>query len=442
MTATRRQVLAAGSVLAVAGLDARAADQARRLEALLSEGPDGVLCAGMIVRGPGRRVVAAQSVGVRYTGAGEAETIQPFGLDDPFRTASVSKMITTTGFMRLVSFGQVALGDDASDHLGFSLRHPSWPETPITIRQLLSHTSGLRNGPSYPVPAGHRLADAFHPAGRHFDGGAWFGPPEHAPGRWFSYADVNFCLIAQIIERITGERFDRYMTRTVLGPMKLDAGYNWSGVSQDKRSRAASARRWLDGRWTAQTDAAVPPAPLVVYPQPLGEPPVAEADLRLGENGFLFSPLGGLRVSLRDLDRLAAMYAAGGSAGGVRIVTPGDLASMSRPVWRYDADHPNGDTDDGVWQGYGLAVQVLQGVRGPQGDAFFGDGSADWRGHLGDAYGWLAGLFWNPRTGASLVYALNGVRETGRRPGRRCALTAAEEALVDRAIYAGATEAM
>jgi hypothetical protein len=125
------------------------------------------------------------------------------------------------------------------------------------------------------------------------------------------------------------------------------------------------------------------------------------------------------------------MYAAGGAAGGARIVSPADLDTMTAPVWRFDAGHPNGDTDGGVWQGYGLAVQVLQGARGPQGDAFFGEGSPDWRGHLGDAYGWLAGLFWNRRTGASLVYALNGMRETGRRPGRRCALTAAEEALID-----------
>jgi CubicO group peptidase (beta-lactamase class C family) len=435
--ATRRQVLAAGGGLA-AGVATKAAgmaaDGASGLGALLSDGPDGVLCAGMIVRGPGGRVVAAQAVGRRYTGSGQAERIEPFGLDDPFRTASVSKLITTTGFMRLVSSGQVALGDDASDPLGFRLRHPAWPDRPITIRQLLSHTSSLRNGPSYPVPAGHTLADAFHEGGRHFDGGAWFGPAEHAPGDWFAYADVNFCLIAQIIERITGERFDRYMTRTVLAPMTLDSGYNWSGVSQAKRSRAASARRWLDGRWTAQTDAIVPPAPEVVYPQPPGEPPVAEQDLRLGENGFLFSPLGGLRVSLRDLDRLAALYAAGGSVGGVEIVSARSLGAMTSPVWRYDPDHPNGETDGGVWRGYGLAVQILQEVHGPQGDAYFGDGSADWRGHLGDAYGWLAGLFWNRRTGASLVYALNGMRETGRRPGRRCALTAAEEALIDQAL--------
>jgi CubicO group peptidase (beta-lactamase class C family) len=418
------------------GFGARAAGRAPDLKALLSEGLDGVLCAGMIVRGPGGEIVAATSTGLRYTGVGAAGEIAPFGLDDPFRTASVSKLVTTTGFMRLVSSGKIGLDDDASDALGFKLRHPAWPQTPITIRQLLSHTSGLRNGPSYPVPAGHKLADAFHLGGRHFDDGAWFGPPEHAPGQWFAYADVNFCLIAQIIERTTGERFDRYMTRTVLAPLGLDSGYNWSGVSQAKRSRAASARRWLEGRWTAQTDASVPPAPAVVYPQPADEPPVAETDLRLGENGFLFSPLGGLRVSLQDLDRLAALYAQGGSAGGVEIVTPQDLATMSRPVWLYDPAHPNGDTDDGVWQGYGLAVQAPQGTPGPKGDAFFGPDSASWRGHLGDAYGWMTGLFWNPRTGASLVYALNGMRETGRRQGRRCALTAAEEALIDQALTA------
>ena len=426
---TRRGAIAAGLALAAGG--ASASDSG--LTGLLSDGPDGLLSAGLIARrGDGSTALAA-TAGRRITGAG---AVFDFGLDDPFRVASVSTMITTTGFMSLVEAGRIGLEDDAGEALGFRLRHPSHPDAPIRVRMLLSHTSGLRNGPSYPVPAGHALAEAFTPGGRHWDGGAWFGPPEHPPGDWFAYADVNFCLIAQIIERLTGERFDRFMTRTVLSPLRLDAGYNWSGVSQAKRDRVAPARRWLDGRWTVQTDGVVPPAPAVVYPQPAEGPPVAEGDLRLGDNGFLFSPLGGLRLSLSDMDRLAAMFRAGGALDGRRVVSAEALERMQTALWLYDPAHPNGDCGEagagqGVFQGYGLAVEVLQGRRGPGGDAFFGPDSADWRGHLGDAYGWMTGLFWNRRDGRTLVWALNGLRETGRLAGRRSALTPQEEAIID-----------
>ncbi len=84
-----------------------------------------------------------------------------------------------------------------------------------------------------------------------------------------------------------------------------------------------------------------------------------------------------------------------------------------------------------MFAGYGLGMQVLQGRPGPGGDAFFGPGSEDWRGHLGDAYGLLTGLFWNLKDGRTLVWALNGMREKGRPIGRRSALTPQEESVID-----------
>ncbi len=405
------------------------------LAPLLADGPDGAVSAGAILRRGDGAPLFAQAAGRRRVGTG-ADAWAPFGLEDPFRVASVSKMVATTGFLRLLEQGRIALDDDAGARLGFRLRHPAFPDHPITVRHLLSHTSGLRNGPSYPVPAGHDLAEAFEPGGRHFDGGAWFGPAEHAPGRWFAYADVNFCLIAQMLEAVTGERFDHYMSRTVLAPLGLDAGYNWSGVSAAKRARAARALRWNEGGWTDQVDGTVPPWPRAALPQPHDGPEVAEADLRLASNGFLFSPQGGLRLSLADMDRLAALYRHGGRLDGRRIIGTRTLDLMQTPAWTFDPARPNGDTAEGdgvagLFKAYGLAMEIPQGRTAAEGDAFFGAGSPDWRGHLGDAYGWLTGLFWNRRDGRTLVYAINGIRETGRREGRRSALTEVEERLID-----------
>ena len=429
-------------LLGMAGSAAAKGQVALGLNGLICDGPDGIVSAGVILRDGQGAIEAAGVAGRRLVPNAASPLWEPFALESPFRVASVSKMIATLGFMRLVESAKVALDDDASIHLGFQLRHPHFPDRQITVRHLLSHTSGLRNGPSYPVPAGHALKEAFEVGARHYDGGAWFGPPDRPPGSWFCYADVNFCLIAQIIERAAQERFDRYMRRTIFDPLGLDIGYNWSGVSEVKRRAAAPGVRWRDGAWSAQIDGLVPAAPAPTYPQPKEGPPVAEGDLALGVNGFLFSPQGGLRLSLRDMDRLAVFFRSGGNAPHGRIVSRQSLQAMQTPVWSYDPSHPNGDTAEGegvagLFSAYGLAVEIPKGTRASDGDAFFGPSSPEWRGHLGDAYGWMTGLFWNVKTGQTLVYALNGMRETGRPAGRRSALTASEEKLIDLALGLG-----
>ena len=157
------------------------------------------------------------------------------------------------------------------------------------------------------MPLGHRLAEAFTPGGRHYDGGGWFGPAEHRPGEWFAYADVNFALIAQILEWRTGERFDLHMRHALFQPLGLDIGYNWSGVSQAKRDLAAPGvhRRMVPGfRRSTRT---VLPSPQMPFTRPADAPSLDAADYRIGDNGFVFSPQGGLRLSLADMDRLARL---------------------------------------------------------------------------------------------------------------------------------------
>lgn len=380
--------------------------------------------AGLIARRGDGSVAVKLAGGEAFGPAGQ----RPFDLDMPFRVASVSKMIATSVFLPLAMKRRFDLDADASEPLGFRLRHPAWPDTAITTRMLLSHTSGLRNGPSYPVPLGHKLSEAFLPDGRHYDAGGWFGPAEHRPGAWFAYADVNFALVAQLMERLTGERFDVHMQRALFRPLGLDIGYNWSGVSPAKRAQAAAAVRMVDGRWTPQVDASVPP-----YPAPtLSIAPGADlAAYRSGDNGFVFSPQGGLRLSLMDMDRLARMFVRHGEG----VTSRAALEAMQTRAWTLDREHPNGDLG-GVFQSYGLGCETPVGTSAPSGDAFFGAGTGDWRGHSGDAYGWMTGLFWNRRDGRTLVWAVNGMPETDRPPARNSALTAPEETLLALALGA------
>src|SRR4051794_22772706 len=61
-------------------------------------------------------------------------------VDDPVRIASVSKLVVALGVMRLAEERRLDLDRDVSDYLGWRLRNPAFPDRPITLRLLLSHT--------------------------------------------------------------------------------------------------------------------------------------------------------------------------------------------------------------------------------------------------------------------------------------------------------------
>jgi CubicO group peptidase (beta-lactamase class C family) len=404
------------------------------LGALFDRGPSllrsmpGMLSAGFIAR---------RGNTVRRRAEGQALVHgrwRSFELDQPFRVASVSKMVTATGFMSLVSQGRIDLDADVSRYLGETLRHPAFPETAITSRMLLSHTSGLRNGADFPVPFNRPLLARLREAAREENYGGWFAPAGEPPGRWFSYSDTNFAVLAQIIERVTQVRFDRFMRQTLFEPLNLDIGYNWSGVSQAKRNRASAACRWEGAAWTAQVDGAPPRAPEIALYRGENNDAAVEADYSIGLNGFAFAPHGGLRLSLADLDGLARNYLDAHRGDGHETLAQ---FLMTTAAWIFDPTAPNGTTERGWYQGYGLGVQVPLGRDAPgasPGDNFFGASTPDWRGHLGDAYGLMTGLFWNARENTTLAWAINGMPETDRPPGARSALSAPEENVIDAAL--------
>ncbi|MBW3559787.1 MAG: beta-lactamase family protein [Proteobacteria bacterium] len=424
----RREALLGGAM----AVTRPSAGPGRGLQALVapSAGP-GVLGVAVIARGADGRVQFAEAAGTAVTGAGAVQQERPFTLEDPVRVASISKLVLMAGFMSLVEQGAIGMEDDVSGPLDFRLRHPAFPEVEITPAMLASHTSGLRDSPNYPLPLGRRLVEAFTPGSAAYENGAWFAAAVQPPGRFFTYANTNFAVLAQLIERLSGERFDRFMSRHVFQPLGLDCGYNWSGVSQAKRNRASAVCRWENGAWTPGVDAEVPPAPGVRVLAAPERPELQADDYGLGENGWVFSPQGGLRASARDLDALARLFAAGGRLGRKRLLSPSTVRRMQTPLWTYDPQRANGDTDRGLMRAYGMSVHALTGRVAPDGDGLFGPDSRDWRGHLGQAYGLLAGLWWNVRNGRTLVYVINGTPgEAASAPGRHSAFTAWEEAAV------------
>ena len=339
-------------------------------------------------------------------------------IDDPVRIASVSKLAVAIGVMRLVERGKLDLGADASIYLGWRLRNPAFPDRPISLAMLLSHTSSLRDhDDQYAIPLGGTLKAAL-------DGPASWDRARGPGQGYFTYSNLNLPVVASIVERATGERFDRWMQREVIAPMKLDACFNWPTCSDTAVARAVVLTQ--DGKPVRDDlGGKRPPCPVFVRD---GQP----CDLsqwKPGENGALFAPQGGLRISARNLARVGRMMLGDGMIDGVRILRPESVALLLEPRWTFSGT--NGVTDDGFYCRYGLATQQLATPVPGCSDDPEGRGR-QWAGHAGEAYGLRSGLWIDRRQGLGVAYFVTGLPADP--PRGESSFRRAEERAMKRAI--------
>ncbi|HXM67182.1 MAG TPA: exo-beta-N-acetylmuramidase NamZ domain-containing protein, partial [Candidatus Acidoferrum sp.] len=131
-------------------------------------------------------------------------------LDTIFDIASLTKVIvTSTAVMQLVEKGKVRLNDPVTKYL------PEFGQNgkdDITVRQLLTHYSGLEKDLDLKTQwAGKQIAYEMAQA----------EVPEDPPGAKFTYSDVNFIVLGEIVERVSGETLDEYAARHIFTPLKI-----------------------------------------------------------------------------------------------------------------------------------------------------------------------------------------------------------------------------
>jgi CubicO group peptidase (beta-lactamase class C family) len=333
-------------------------------------------------------------------------------IDDPVRVASVSKMVTAIGIMKLVDEGKLDLNSDVSGWLGWPLRNPNFPDRAITLSMLLSHTGSVReHDDDYVIPLGRSLRQVMD------DPKNW--DVERGPGGgYFAYVNLNYPIIGSIIEKTTGERFDIWMRREVLEPMKLDACFNWPACSDAAVVRAVELDTPEGKPLKDDLHSARPTCPVFVKE---GEP----CDLnrwKPGENGSLFAPQGGLRISARGLARIGRMLLNRGTIDGVRILSPRAVDTLLAQVWRFNGS--NGATDGGFYCSAGNGTHQIPN-NGPGCSDNMGTRGAIFVGHAGDAYGMKSGLWIDRQRGSGIAYFVTGVGDPApKAPGS--AYTAAE----------------
>lgn len=347
-------------------------------------------------------VVYARAFGFRYIHPHDPDQSLPATPQTRYRVASISKLVTAVGLLRLYEAGQLDIYADVSEYLGFGLRNPHFPNVPITLRMLLNHTSSIRDEAGYGYGVGEGIQDFFLPGGmRYADGLAW---AKHTPGTFFSYSNLSFGVIGTVIEQVSGQRFDRYMRSSVFAPLGIRASFNVLDFTPEELDSLATLYRKQnpEGRWNPAGG---------WYPQVddyRGHPPQdPDPAYQVGSNGTRFGPQGSLRASTLDLAQIALMLLKGGQADAQPFLQPQTIALMFDNHWCFDGS--NGDTYNGLMRSWGLSVQRFMDIAdGLGGDRIVEGGGLKGFGHLGDAYGLFSAFILEPEQGNALIYMLGG----------------------------------
>ena len=149
----------------------------------------------------------------------DAGNTLPMQEDTIFEMASVTKQFTAAAIMLLVRDGKLSVDDE------YTKFFPEYPYQGVTVRHLLTHTSGLPKGletDDLVVPVWeneHRIPPCSEMLRFLVEYGKEAGS---APGERFEYNDINYCLLANLVEKLSGETFEDYLKKNLFEPAGMD----------------------------------------------------------------------------------------------------------------------------------------------------------------------------------------------------------------------------
>ncbi|MDQ8005805.1 MAG: serine hydrolase domain-containing protein [Pedobacter sp.] len=284
---------------------------------------------------------------------------------DIFRIASISKSFAATSIMQLAEAKKLSLDDDFGDLVGFKIRNPKFPETVITLRMVLSHTSSINDS------QGYFNLDVINPTKNENWAKCY---TDKQPGTNYLYCNLNFNMVGAVIERITGQRFDSYVKQHILSPLNLYGGYCIDSLDNQ---RFVPLYEYENKSFKLAAAAYAPRREEL-------------SKYQLGYSTPILSPTGGMKISAADLAKYMTMHMNYGKVGKVKIISKKSSKQMQTPL-----------SDE---EGYGLALRVTEKLI---------DGKK-LTGHTGSAYGLYSAMFFDPKEKFGIVVITNGTNPKGQ----------------------------
>ena len=167
-----------------------------------------------------------QARGVHHYGNQTLEPIRAVDEDTIYHWASITKTFTAIGIMQLRDRGLLDLDDAVTDYIPvFRQAHnPFGDMSDVTIRHLITHTSGLR-GPTFPWGG----TEDWHPheptRWSQWDAMLPYTQLQFAPGSSYSYSNPGTSLLGRIIEEIIGDDIEVYIDKNILRPLEMYNSY-------------------------------------------------------------------------------------------------------------------------------------------------------------------------------------------------------------------------
>jgi len=314
------------------------------------------------------------------------QTREPMRTDAIFRLASMSKPVTAVAIMMLVEDGKIRLSDPISKFIPefarldkVAIARPHGPDgaydlvtadRPITVRDLLTHGSGLVSG-----GLGARAADEIAPQTARDTLATYIPkladvPLDFQPGTLWRYSgQAGFAVLSRIVEIVSGQTFDAFLSEQLFDPLGMpDTAFFFSGRQTE---RIASMHERTDG----------------------GLEPVERPLSRV-----YFSGASGLASTAEDYLQFAQMLLNGGELNGRRYLG-------TRTVERMHTNHTGGMVNGQFGRppkgmGFGLSMQVVEDPIAAELDVSKG------------AYGWAGGTgvsFWiEPAEEMVSIYMVQG----------------------------------
>jgi CubicO group peptidase (beta-lactamase class C family) len=260
-------------------------------------------------------VAALDAVG--YT---DIETRQPMNTGNIFQIHSMTKPVVAIAAMMLAEEGKLQIGDPVEKYLPefrgqwvaesksaqtMSLRRPA---RPVTLRDLMTHTSGMATNPPEGIKELHgalhkTLAETVLVESQQ--------PLDFDPGTKWQYSNNGIASLARVIEVVSGMPFEKFLGVRIFQPLGMKDTYIYP--PKEKYNRIPTAYILKDGK------------PLKYTADPLGE-----GVMKYRENAKYPLPEGGIYTTASDLYLLYQMMLNHGQYNGVRILSPASVDLMTR----------------------------------------------------------------------------------------------------------------